>query len=143
MSLSLQICVNFSEHDKDLESDSSTPRLNLVVSLVNATVKQTTWNLQVTASMNSVTIRDYYASGRGVTEGLEPQLLLAAIAEDDREAGKFLSVEYIKVHIHCHSCCLVRLKTHKQRRGHASHVSGKIFLVLNRRLWGYSKMVIG
>ena len=103
--VSLQICVNFSEHDKVSGSDSSTPRLNLVVSSVNATVKLTTWNLQVTASMNSVTIRDYYAIGRGVTEGVEPQLLLVAIAEDDREAGKFLSVEYTKVCLHHHSCC--------------------------------------
>ena len=77
-----------------------TPRLNLVVSSVTASVKQTTWNLSVAASMNSVTIKDYFACGGegGVAGEAEPQLLLAAVAENEQdEGGKFLSVEYVKV----------------------------------------------
>ena len=97
----LQICVNFSEHDKMLSAESATPRLSLVVSSVTAKVEQTTWNLKVTASMNSVTIKDYFKNndggGVGVVEGVEPQLLLAAVAGDDQDMGKFLSVEYVKV----------------------------------------------
>ena len=67
---------------------------------MNAKVEQNTWNLKVTASMNSVTIKDYFISGGGgvdTVEGAEPELLLAAVAEDDQDMGKFLSVEYIKV----------------------------------------------
>ena len=95
--------MNFNEHDKVFDSESATPRLSLVVSSVTARVEQNTWNLKVTASMNSVTIKDYFNSGGGgsgevgVVEGVEPELLLAAVAEDDQEMGKFLSVEYIKV----------------------------------------------
>ena len=97
--------MNFSEHDKVLSSESSTPRLSLVVSSVTAKVEQTTWNLKVAASMNSVTIKDYFnnggggegGGGGGVVEGVEPQLLLAAVAEDNQDIGKFLSVEYVKV----------------------------------------------
>ena len=99
--ITLQICVNFREHDKMLSTESATPRLSLVVSSVTAKVEQTTWNLKVTASMNSVTIKDYFNScdggGVGMVEGAEPQLLLTAVAEDDQDMGKFLSVEYVKV----------------------------------------------
>ena len=81
--------------------ESGTPRLSLVVSSVTAKVEQTTWNLRVTASMNSVTIKDYFnnngGGGGGVIEGVEPELLLAAVAEDDQDMGRFLSVEYVKV----------------------------------------------
>ena len=96
----LQVCVNFSENDKLFHSDvDGTPRLNLVVSSVMASVKQTTWDLSVAASMNSVTIKDYFSSGgAGVAGEVEPQLLLAAVAENEQEdGGKFLSVEYVKV----------------------------------------------
>ena len=91
--------MNFSEHDKAFSSgESGTPRLSLVVSSVTAKVEQTTWNLRVTASMNSVTIKDYFNNSiGGVVEGVEPELLLAAVAEDDQDIGRFLSVEYIKV----------------------------------------------
>ena len=80
-------------------SESDLPRLSLVVSSVTATVKQTTWNLIVTASMNSVTVKDYFNSGggMGMVGGVEPELLLAAVAEDGQDMGKFLSMEYIKV----------------------------------------------
>ena len=94
--------MNFSEHDKMFSSgESGIPRLSLVVSSVTAKVEQTTWNLRVTASMNSVTIKDYFnnngGGGGGVVEGVEPELLLAAVAEDDQDMGRFLSVEYVKV----------------------------------------------
>ena len=91
--------MNFSEHDKVFSSgESGIPRLSLVVSSVTAKVEQTTWNLRVTASMNSVTIKDYFNNSvGGVIEGVEPELLLAAVAEDDQDMGRFLSVEYIKV----------------------------------------------
>ena len=49
--------------------------------------------------MNSVTIKDYFSSRMGVVEGVEPQLLLAAVADDGQNEGKFLSVEYVKVHV--------------------------------------------
>ena len=81
----------------DSTFESSTPRLKLVVSSVKASVKQTTWNLVVAASMNSITIKDYFASFVGVAGGAEPQLLLAAVAEDEQDKGEFLSVEYVKV----------------------------------------------
>ena len=94
--------MNFSEHDKTFSSiGSGIPRLSLVVSSVTAKVKQTTWNLRVTASMNSVTIKDYFNNNGGgeggVVEGVEPKLLLATVAKDNQDMGRFLSVEYIKV----------------------------------------------
>ena len=99
--LSLQVRINFSEHDKLLESDTPTqatpPRLSLVVSSVQAKVKHTTWNLSVSASMDSVVIKDCFDDGGGVSVGTEPRLLLSAAAEGERNQGRFLSVEYIKV----------------------------------------------
>ena len=94
--------MNFSEHDKVFSSgESGIPRLSLVVSSVTAKVEQTTWNLRVTASMNSVTIKNYFnnngSGGGGVVEGVEPELLLATVAKDDQDMGRFLSVEYVKV----------------------------------------------
>lgn len=89
-----QIQVNFSEHDKVFDSDElGTPRLRLAISSVTASVNQNTWNLIVSASMNSVVITDYFATG-----GAEPRLLLAAVADSEQDnEGKFLSVQYMKV----------------------------------------------
>lgn len=99
MIIIVQICVNFSEHERE---SATPPRLSLVVSSVTAKVEQTTWNLKVNATMNSVTIKDYFnagggGGGGGVVEGVEPQLLLSAVAEDGHDMEKFLSVEYVKV----------------------------------------------
>lgn len=103
-----QIQVNFSEHDKVFDSDElGTPRLRLAVSSVTASVNQNTWNLIVSASMNSVVITDYFATG-----GAEPRLLLAAVADSEQDnEGKFLSVQYMKVLSICFawslSCILI------------------------------------
>ena len=74
------------------------PRLDLLVTSISATVTQKTWDLGVAASVGSLTINDHYKregmSGGVAKEG--PTCLLYTVT-DEGTNSQFLSFSYTKV----------------------------------------------